>query len=231
MTNQEIEIILSSKIFKGFDENTIIHGIKCLRGKVIIYQDSTQLFQLGETTTLAPLIIDGFIDVSIINNAANKFTMMRYKKGDILAVANALCHCPHQTMDIRTHGETKILMLDFSHISNSNNYNCPYKLLLMQNLLSILSNRLLFIQNKFQIITQKTLKDKLLTHFNKIAIIQKSRTIELNYTREELAQLISADRSAVCRELNKMQSEGIIDIEKNKITLLQECDFICNSDA
>ena len=133
--------------------------------------------------------------------------------------------------DIRTHGETKILMLDFSHISNNNNFTCPYKLLLMQNLLSILSNRLFFIQNKFQIITQKTLKDKLLTHFHKIAIVQHSSTIELYYTREELAQLISADRSAVCRELNKMQSDGIIDIEKNKITLLQECDYICNLDA
>ncbi|MCY1153122.1 MAG: Crp/Fnr family transcriptional regulator [Sphaerochaetaceae bacterium] len=221
MTNEEINLILSSSLFKGFDEDTIFYALKCLKAHEITYQDSTQLFELGENTSLAPLILRGAVDVSIINDAANLFTLNRFKEGEVLALANAITHKPHKTMNICTHGKTKLLMLDLFPITDSNNnYQCQYKVMLMRNIIHLLSNRLLVIQNKFQIITQKTLKDKLLSYFKKASQIQNSKTIVINNTREELAQMICAERSAVSRELNRMQNEGIIKINKNRITLV-----------
>lgn len=221
MTNREIEIILTSKIFKGFDEESIHKALHCLKAKLVNYKDSTQIFPLGELTHFAPLIIDGYIDVSIINNAANKFIMTRFKSGEVLALANALSDKPNQIMDIRTHGTTRVLMLDLSQLINYEINCCPCKMLLMQNLLSILSNKMVKLQNKFQILTQKSLQDKLILLLEQLSSIQNSRTVVLNCTREELAQRVCAERSAVSRQLCRMKSEGLIEIDQNKITLLQ----------
>jgi len=220
MLDKEIQILLHSKIFEGFTNESIEKALHCLKAKIAIYADSSQLFLSEQKVHCAPLILEGAIDVSLINNAGNRFILTRFHEGDLLSIAIALNCEENQTMDIRTKGKTKLLMLDLSQLYKTSNITCPYKTILLQNLLEILSNKMIFLQNKFQIITQKSLKDKLLMQLNKLAKIQQSKTIVLPYTREELAQSIYAERSAVCRELNKMQQDKILKIDKNRITIL-----------
>lgn len=221
MLNKEMQILLTSKVFNGFTEESINKALRCLKAKVESYKDSSQIFLIGDKANIAPFILEGSIDVSIINSSGNTFIMTRCKEGDLLATAIALSSGENQTMDIRTHGDTKLLMLDLSQLYITENNTCPYKTLLLQNILGILSNKMVFLQNKFQIITQKSLKDKLLMQLNSLSISQHSKTIVLPYSREELAQSICAERSAVSRELNRMQCNKIIKLSKNKITLLQ----------
>jgi CRP-like cAMP-binding protein len=220
MLNKEMQILLNSKVFNGFTEESINKALRCLKAKVKTYNDSSQIFLLGDKANIAPFILEGSIDVSIINNSGNIFIMTRCKEGDLLATAIALSNGENQTMDIRTHGNTKLLMLDLSQLYNRENNTCPYKTMLMQNILSILSNKMIFLQKKFQIITQKSLRDKLLMQLNCLSTSQHSKTIVLPFTREELAQSICAERSAVSRELNRMQCNKIIKLNKNIITLL-----------
>lgn len=219
MTNQEIQILLDSKTFAGFDRDSILIALNCLNSRTEIFSDSVQLFKTGDKVTYAPFILTGSIEVSIINEAGNKFMMTRFQQGDLIAAAININHLKNNSMDIRTHGTTKLLMLDLSQLFRAENNTCQYKTILLQNMLGILSSKIMFLQQKFQTITQKSLRDKILNQFNLLSIKQDNKTIILPYTREEFAQSICADRSAVSRELNKMQNEKVIRIEKNQITI------------
>ena len=39
------------------------------------------------------------------------------------------------------------------------------------------------------------------------------------FDRQELADYLSVDRSAMCNELSKMQKDGVIEYERNRILL------------
>lgn len=221
MSNEELQTIITSKTFTGFTEKSIHTALNCLNAKKETYIDSSQLLQQTKKINQIPFILEGSIDISIINNAGNKFLMNRFIEGDLLVAPFDLGNYENEMLDIRTHGKTRLLILDLSQLYNSEKNDCPYKTMLLQNILYIFTKKIISLQKKFQVITQKSLKDKLLVQLTQLSITQHSKNIQMPYNREELAQGICAERSAVSRELNNMKNDKVIDISKNLITLLQ----------
>ena len=87
----------------------------------------------------------------------------------------------------------------------------------LENILREVARDAVYLNLKIQLLSQPTLRDKLLFYLNVMHDSQHSRVFTIPFTREKLAQFICADRSAVSRELSRMQSEGIITIEGKQI--------------
>lgn len=89
----------------------------------------------------------------------------------------------------------------------------------LENILREVARDAVYLNLKIQLLSQPTLRDKLLFYLNVMHNSQRSHVFTIPFTREKLAQFICADRSAVSRELSRMQSEGIIKIDGKQITL------------
>lgn len=76
------------------------------------------------------------------------------------------------------------------------------------------------LMRKVEIISKKTLREKILAYLSIQAQLQKSRYFEIPLGRVELAEYLCADRSAVTRELAKMKEHGLIDYDKNCFRIL-----------
>lgn len=74
--------------------------------------------------------------------------------------------------------------------------------------------------HKIEVISKKTLREKILTYLQQQALDQDSRQFTIPLNRLELAKYLCADRSALTRELSYMQKEGLISYEKNTFQLL-----------
>ena len=74
---------------------------------------------------------------------------------------------------------------------------------------------------KIENISQKTIREKLLTYFSNEAKKNKSNIFEISYNRQDLADYLNIDRSAMSFELSKMQKDGFIKVEKNKFCLIK----------
>ena len=72
---------------------------------------------------------------------------------------------------------------------------------------------------KIENISQKTIRDKLLTYLSNEARKKKSNIFEIQFNRQDLADYLNIDRSAMSFELSKLQKEGLIKYEKNKFVL------------
>ena len=78
------------------------------------------------------------------------------------------------------------------------------------------------LNNKIQIMSQKTLRDKLITYFEILSMEKGSNEITIPFNREQLASYLVSERSSVCRELSKLKNDNIISINGNNIVLLSE---------
>lgn len=87
----------------------------------------------------------------------------------------------------------------------------------LENILREVARDAVYLNLKIQLLSQPTLRDKLLFYLNVMHDSQHSHVFTIPFTREKLAQFICADRSAVSRELSRMQREGIITIEGKQI--------------
>ena len=91
----------------------------------------------------------------------------------------------------------------------------------LQNLIRVLSDKNIFLSIKNDILSQKSLRSKIMLYLKYMSNIQKSNNIIIPYNRDKLSEFISSDRSALSRELNRLSKEKIIKLEGNKITILK----------
>ncbi|MBR2008655.1 MAG: winged helix-turn-helix domain-containing protein, partial [Peptococcaceae bacterium] len=92
---------------------------------------------------------------------------------------------------------------------------------LIENLVQLIADKNLALMKKVEVVTKKTLREKILAYLSQQAQLQSSEYFEIPLGRLELAEYLCADRSALTRELNAMRLDGIIDYDKNVFRLLR----------
>jgi CRP-like cAMP-binding protein len=68
----------------------------------------------------------------------------------------------------------------------------------------------------------KTIRGRLFSYFDKEIAIQKSTQIIIPFNRQQLADYLNLDRSALSKELGRMKKDGLIDYHKNKFIIKKE---------
>ena len=77
----------------------------------------------------------------------------------------------------------------------------------------------LMLTKKMDIITPKSLRERVMVYLSQESVKQGSRTITVPFNRQQMADYLSVDRSALSAELSRMQRDGVISYEKNRFTI------------
>ena len=123
--------------------------------------------------------------------------------------------------DILTKEESTIYIIDYDEIVNLD-LNKDYYSQFIKNLLEIIIEKIEEKNNRIEILTRKTIRNKLLEYFNIESKKAGLRVINLPFNFTNLADYLAMDRSAMSRELKMLKDEGFIEIKNHKITLLYD---------
>ena len=80
----------------------------------------------------------------------------------------------------------------------------------------------LLLSNRIFCTSPKTIRSRLLTYFSRLSVKYGSSTIQIPFNRQQLADYLNLDRSALSKELGKMQQDGLIEYHKNMIYLAKD---------
>jgi CRP-like cAMP-binding protein len=100
--------------------------------------------------------------------------------------------------------------------------NCVFHSRLIENMLELMSKKLIMLNKKLSYSLMKTIREKVSSYLVEEYGKNKNRTFIVPYNREELANYFSVDRSSLSRELSQMQDEGLIEYNKSQFTLTDE---------
>lgn len=122
--------------------------------------------------------------------------------------------------DIRSTTRCTVLFIHIQTLLQEYYPHQDFYLPLMENMMRSLAKSNIRLNTKIQVLSQKTLRDKILTYFELLAEQNNSNEFTLPFNREQLACYLGSERSSVCRELSKLSEKQIIRISKNQIALL-----------
>ena len=114
----------------------------------------------------------------------------------------------------------KILLIDYNNIIRLDNLPFPYFNIFIFNLFQILNDKINTINNRVEILTKKSIRDKLLAFFENEYRRSRSLNIYLTGSLKDLSDYLSINRSAMFRELKNLKDENFISVDGKKITLL-----------
>ena len=200
-TDEEIELVFSSFAYstKKFDKGS-------------------RIFSAGQKITSIALVLSGSVHVQQLDWWGNLNIIKEIKIGEIFGEAFATMKDEPLPNDVVASSDCEILFLDMHNLFSNSNINIK----LIQNLYCISSAKNRFLTKKVRYLSCRTTRDKLMAYLSEQAKAKKSNIFDIPFNRQELADYISVERSAMSAELSKLKKEGLIDFQKNHFILLQQ---------
>ena len=165
------------------------------------------------------ILLSGKADLIRYDFNGNKDIIERFNSHDIFGEAFYPVNTNNELFVLATEKcEVLLFLYDDIHIKCKN--NCKNHNLLVSSLLELILNNAIHQNTRIEILSKRTIRDKLLTYFSILSTKNFSKTIYLPFSLTSLADYLSVDRSAMMRELKSLIDEGFISKNRNKIKLL-----------
>lgn len=166
------------------------------------------------------IILFGSVDMIKEDLWGNKTMLVRMRKDELFGETFACGKDNLSVVTFMVSEAAKILFLPFDRVMRSCTMNCMFHHRLIENMVSIIADKNRELIRKVEVVSKRTIREKLLAYLSIQAQIQKSRYFEIPLGRLELAEYLCVDRSALSRELVKMKNDGLIDYDKNCFRIL-----------
>lgn len=161
------------------------------------------------------ILLSGSVDMVKEDLWGNKTMLVRARKDEMFGETFA---CGEDNLSVVTFvvsEDAEILFIPFDRVMHSCTMACEFHHRLVENMVHIIANKNRDLMRKVEVVSKRTIREKLLAYLSIQAQVQESRYVEIPLGRVELAEYLCVDRSALTRELAKMKEENILDFEKN----------------
>lgn len=216
------EIILKSKIFKNIEENEVDLLLKCINNYRKTFKKGEIILREGEKTEYMGIVITGSVVVERADLWGNNTVLGVISPGGIFAETYAILNDEPLMINVYANEKSEILFLRANEIFKTCEKSCNFHDQLILNLIRIASFKNLNLSRKILHTGPKTIRGKLLSFFSEWVKKENSLSFSIPYNRQQLADYLSVDRSAMSNELSKMQKEGILEFKKNKFKIIDK---------
>ena len=212
-------VLCSSPIFSGMTESEIIQLCTVLHASERHYPKGAQLISPGDLIPAFGLLLSGAVQVSMDDVDGNHIVMADVAPGATFAEALVLSGTTDSPICAAALQKCVVLWLQGAPLADPSFFASPLCARFAVNFIRAFSHRTLQFNDRIQILSKKTIREKLITFFSQQAQRQHSRQITLRMDRSALADYLGTDRSALSRELSRMKRAGMIDYHKNQFSI------------
>lgn len=206
-----------TNLFTKISEKNQEKILKILEASTLNFKPNCQILTSVKLDNMIGIVLLGYMQIIRTDYNGNRTIIEELTENDVFGttISSLTDEC-----EIITKEETKIVIIDFNNILNDVENNLSYYKQFIKNLLEIYTDKINTKNERIEILTKKTIRDKLLEYFKIVSKRNNSKKIYLTMTYIELADYLAVDRSAMTRELKNLADERLIKREDKKITLL-----------
>lgn len=222
LTPFEMQLLSRSPLFRGAGESGIGEMLFCLGAEERSYEKEEMIYRAGNTVTSLGVVMHG--SVMIVNDDlwGNRSILDRVEPGQIFAETYACVPGEKLLVDVFAAEVTEVLFLNVGKMLSQCPNSCGHHTQLIRNLLAISAQKNLQLSRRIFNTSSKSIRGRLLSYLSDQAVKNESERFDIPFNRQQLADYLGVDRSALSAELGKMQREGLLEFRKNHFHLYEE---------
>ncbi len=222
ITGESVNSVLKvCNIFQGIDEDRYPDALRCLQGNRRIYKKGHIILSMGDYSKLAGVVISGDLKQIFYDEDGNQITVNHLHSSQIFGAELACSKSMHSQTELHCLTPCEILYLNFDPLFTAQKNPCPLRAQITVNLLKYFVDQIFFLNLRLRILGQRRLRDKIKIYLQSQEQCEDG-CINIPLNRNEMADFLYADRSALSRELSRMKKEGILDYEGQDFSILDE---------
>ena len=206
-------------LFRGIAPEEISGMLACLHAETKTFQKGHYIFRAGDTVTCVGLVLSGSVSIEHDDVWGNKSILDHVHPGQVFAETYACVPGEPLMISVVAAEPCEILFLDVGRMLRVCSNSCGFHNRLIRNLLTIASQKNLNLSRRIFHTSSKSIRGRLLSYLSFQARQHGSRDFIIPFNRQQLADYLSVDRSALSNELSKMQREGLLRFDRNHFCL------------
>ena len=214
-----IGILKKTKLFSGVEENDIEAMLSCLGACLRHYRKGEYVIHAGERVDKISVLVEGELHVQNDDYWGNRSIVSRVGVGEMFGEAYTVADGDTITNDVVAQSDSAVMLFDVNRILCVCSSACTFHSAVVRNLFVAISEKNRRLVSKMGHITKRSTREKLLSYLSGEAKRNGSSSFSIPFNRQQLADFLSVDRSAMSAELCRMRDEGIISFRKNCFVL------------
>lgn len=216
---QYIKTLQNCTLFKNVSDENILLFLKCANYHVKNHSKGEVLVFAGFESTEIGILLSGKVNAQKQTQTGRKFTITTLTPshifGDVLASGHSV-----SPVTLTAEASCTVLYIPFASLLNKNVVDLQIYTVVLQNLISTISDKYFALNERIDLLLEKSLRKKVLEFLLRRKQRTGENTFTISFNRERLADYLGCERSALCRELSRLKNENIIEYSKNKFTII-----------
>ncbi len=221
----DFNIFRNTRIFSGINEVELKEMFDWLGYTDKKYLKGETILHAGEQINSMGIIIKGSVNIENNDVWGNKSIFDNVTKGHVFGEVYACTINEVLMVDVVAAEDTEIVFLNLSRLFDNYTYNYTFQDKLLANLLKVMSGKNLNLSRKIAHTSSKGIRGRIVSYLSYMSIKHGSNKFEIPFDRQQLADYLCVDRSALSNELSKMKKEGLLNYKKNKFEIISEYEF------
>ena len=214
--------LANTLLFRGMEPSDIDEMLGCLLAKERTYKKGEIIFPEGSPTEQIGVVLTGRVVIELGDVWGNNSVLSSIGPGGVFAEAYACVPGEPLMVNVTAAEDTEALLLNIKRVLEPCSKVCPYHVRLVRNLLALCAGKNLQLSRRVLHTGPKSIRKRLLSFFSECIKRTGSYSFDIPYNRQQLADYLSVERSALSNELSIMQRDGLIRYEKNHFDVMEQ---------
>ncbi len=215
-----IPILKRTKLFSSVGESEISSLLSCLGARLHNYKKGEYVFREGEKVEDIFVLVEGRMHIQKDDYWGNRSILSEVSVGDMVGEAYAAPESGVLLNDVVAVEESKVIFFNVNRILTTCSAACRFHTMIIQNMFFAISDKNIKLLQKLGHMSGRTTRSKLISYLSEEAKRQKASSFTIPFNRQQLADYLCVDRSAMSNELCKMRNEGLLRFDKSRFELL-----------
>lgn len=214
-----LSVLRTSGIFSGISEEETEKMLHCLEVRPETFQKDEYILLAGDRVEAFGLVITGKVLIIQEDFWGNRNILAAVGAGHCFAETFACSPGAVLNVSVMAQTNVQVLFLNVKRILTTCPSTCSHHNRMIRNLLSELAEKNLRLNEKITHLGQRSRRAKILSYLSAEAQRHGSAEFDIAFSRQQLADYLSVDRSGLSMELSRMQEEGLLEYRKNHFKL------------
>ncbi|MDD3064313.1 MAG: Crp/Fnr family transcriptional regulator [Massilibacteroides sp.] len=215
-----LDVLKTVRLFKGIEEADLQPLLSCLAAKSVRFEKGQTVFSSGESIEKFGIVLSGQVQVVQDDYYGNRSILGKIDIGNLFGESFACAEIKTLPFSVITTTESELLFIDCHRLAVPCAKACGFHSKLIQNMLNIVSMKNIALTQKIEFTSKRTTREKLMAYLSSEAKNARSSRFCIPFNRQELADYLSVERSAMSAELSKLRDDGVLKFHKNQFDLL-----------
>ena len=215
----DVRSLQQLRLFRGMTEDEILSALLALHAQEKQYKKGQALLHAGDITEKLGLVMEGSATIESNDAWGNRTILSHVGKGQIFAETYALLEDEPLLVDVIANEDCRILFLCMGSAQELAAMSTPWAFKFTINVLTISALKNLHLSGRSFHTAPKTVRGRVMAYLNAVSLQTQSREFDIPFDRQQMADYLNVERTALSKELGKMQAAGLIKTKKKHFVI------------